>query len=124
MAVPFVSVDPILDDSYYEIDRSDAHFTGSPVFVESKADMFARLRNGCGGTSGMHGVVFTAPGSRQSEFIQPYVESIDRPLLLAISADPAITRHEEVAPAVLGPTVAAVNSLLLGWELPTGVCVV
>lgn len=39
----FVSVDPIVDDTYYHQEHKDLHFTNTDIFLQRKTDMFGEI---------------------------------------------------------------------------------
>lgn len=114
----FVSVDPIVDDTYYVEDRNDAHFTGAPIFFETKQDRLARLCEDVFVES--PSLIFTSRNSRQYELVHDFAAKLSENLTFVETEDPLVKKHEDVAKGVLGPTVAAINDIFLKWPIPTG----
>lgn len=126
MGLQFVACDPILGDQYYELEHNDDHFTKGGVFLESKDSVFDRLGgelvSGRAPKSPSFGAFFTAPVSAQYQMVSGFADTLSAAMPVGVfeSADRRILGHPTVAPAVLGETLALVNSLFLGWDRPLG----
>lgn len=119
----FVSVDPIISDSWYEQYENDYHFTTGGVFPRSKQKVFNELIGQVAseqpGTS-LKSVIVTSTRSPQ----YPYTSEIIRPLRESLSVldsgNPDILKHPDVAPKTIYAQVMAINTLLLGFKFPAG----
>lgn len=120
----YVAVDPILSDEWYEMYKNDYHFTSGGVFARPKQDVFFELSTeisrDCNGPD-LSSVLITSSRSPQ----YPYTLEVMEPLLdrIAIfdSQNVDINKHPDVAPKTIYAQVMAINSLLLGMEVPVGV---
>ena len=116
--LPFIAVDPIVDDTFYREERDDQHFTGAPIFPRRVEEVLAELIDEPGSASPPPGVVLTARGSEISSDALAFARDLRRPCAVHESDDPRVGAHPDVARAVLGPAIAALNALLLG--IPVG----
>ncbi len=123
LGLPFVAVDPILDDTHYEQEMSDAHFTGFPVFPAAKQTTFGNLFAHVLETysSGEpRGIFVTSPRSAQYPIVIDAARALSGIVSVLTANSPRIKSHPDVARVALGPTLSLVNSLLCGWPTPRG----
>ncbi|QDW64369.1 XcbB/CpsF family capsular polysaccharide biosynthesis protein [Oerskovia sp. KBS0722] len=124
LGLPFVAVDPVLDDAYYERELGDPHFTGSPVFLASKQEVFGNLFreiSEIGRDPELPSFFVTSPQSAQYPIVTDAAAALGGSLTVLVSRSERIRKHEDVARATLGPTQSVVNAILCDWPLPTGV---
>ncbi len=122
----FVAVDPVLSDSYYEIEMSDLHFTSGNVFLDSKDVLFDRLsekvqNNVDNDLSANYSIFLTSRRSAQYGRVCSFVQSIAkiRPSLFSFD-DPRIKSHPDVARSVMWATMPLVVCALMGFRVPRG----
>ncbi|MBD7950941.1 XcbB/CpsF family capsular polysaccharide biosynthesis protein [Oerskovia rustica] len=123
LGLPFVAVDPILDDTHYEQEMSDAHFTGHPVFPAAKQAVFGNLFAQVLETYSPgepRGLFVTSPRSAQYPIVIDAARALAGVVSVMTADSPRIKSHPDVARVTLGPTLSLVNSLLCGWPTPRG----
>ncbi|SMY04413.1 hypothetical protein BAURA86_03671 [Brevibacterium aurantiacum] len=118
--LPFVAVDPIVSDRFYEDVLNDAHFTSGPVFFESKDDVFGRLVSEIDGRGDMFAGFLTSPHSEQYNLVRDFYSQLTGSSGLFSTADPRIDGHPAVAGSTLGMTVTLVNCVVHNLPLWTG----
>ncbi|PRA06934.1 hypothetical protein CQ019_06180 [Arthrobacter sp. MYb229] len=119
-----ISVDPVINDDYYERRYSDSHWTSESIFIQRKQAAFDGLLDRT--TGGLNPrsenlVVVSSPGSPLWPSISEYCTRID-PLRvqLLISNSPNITDHPHVSQQTLRTVVGLINTGLAGIEIPAG----
>lgn len=121
LGLPFVAVDPILSDRYYEMSMQDAHFTRGPVFFEPKEKLFSNLLKSNLMDCRPYAAFFTSPNSEQYGLVTDFASQLTGPVGVYSSVDPRIDGHPSVAGSVLGLTVSIVNSIVHEMPLRAGV---
>lgn len=120
----FVATDPVLSDEWYEREKDDYHFTGTGIFPRPKQEVFAdlisrsRLRLNRRGPAS---VIVTSSRSPQFAYTSQLIRPIRRRISVLDSGNPEIHEHPDVAPKTIYLQVMALNALLLGFGLGTGV---
>ena len=119
----FVSVDPIVTDSWYEQYENDYHFTAQGVFPRPKQEVFSELvgriaseRRG----EALNSVIVTSSRSPQYPYTSEIIHPLRNSLSVLDSGNPNILKHPDVAPKTIYAQVMAINTLLLGFSLPLG----
>ncbi|WP_101574707.1 XcbB/CpsF family capsular polysaccharide biosynthesis protein [Brevibacterium sp. 239c] len=119
----FVSVDPIVTDSWYEQYENDYHFTAQGVFPKPKQEVFTELvgriaseRRG----EALNSVIVTSSRSPQYPYTSEIINPLRDSLSVLDSGNPNILKHPDVAPKTIYAQVMAINTLLLGFSLPIG----
>jgi len=117
---PFVAVDPILGDLWYEVNENDYHFTATGIFPQTKEQVFHDLlssdyvtANGDATVS----TVITAMNSPQRETVLSTLQPVAGRLRILDSDNDAITSHPDVAPNTIYAQIMVINSMLLGMEM-------
>lgn len=118
--LPFVAVDPIVSDQYYEDSLEDAHFTRGSVFFEPKETLFSNLLKSSLMERRSYAAFFTSPNSEQYSLVTDFASQLTGPVGVYSSVDPRIDGHPSVAGSVLGLTVSVVNSIIHEMPLRTG----
>lgn len=119
-----VSVDPVINDEYYESRYGDSHWTSGSIFPESKQSAFEKLlqptaENPKQITQNL--VVVSSPGSPLWPSISEYCSRLDPSRLhLLVSNSPKITDHPHVSQETLRTVVGLINTTLAGIEIPAG----
>lgn len=120
----YVAVDPILSDEWYENYKNDYHFTAGGAYPRPKQEVFRELfteisrgRN----TPELGSVLITSSRSPQFAYISRMIEPLRARISVFDSQNCAIRKHPDVAPNTFYAQVMAINSLLLGLEVPVGV---
>lgn len=121
LGLPFVAVDPILSDRYYETSMHDAHFTRGSVFFEPKQTLFSNLLKSGVMDRRRYAAFFTSPNSEQYGLVTDFASHFSGPVGVYSSVDPRIDGHPSVAGSVLGLTVSIVNGIIHGMPLHAGV---
>lgn len=120
----FVAVDPIVSDEWYEEHERDYHFTSGSVFPRPKQDVFSELVNevSCSRrTSDQRSVIVTSSRSPQFTYINRLLGPLFGELAVFDSSNPAIKTHPDVARQTIYLQVMALNALLTGVPLPSGI---
>lgn len=119
----YVAVDPILSDDWYETYKNDYHFTAGGAFPRSKQEVFQELfteisrdRN----APELGSVLITSVRSPQFAYTTEVVEPLRERMTIFDSQNTGIKKHPDVAPKTIYAQVMAINSLLLGLEIPVG----
>ena len=121
-----IAVDPVLSDRHYVNRHNDSHFTENSIFLESKDRLFARLvfeyqKTADWDAPVQRKVVVYSSGSPQARVIE---EKVVEPLAGGVASfdveHPMIKDHPDVGPNSLPLTLAIINSLLYGLDVPAG----
>lgn len=121
LRLPFVAVDPILSDVYYEEFMADAHFTHGSVFYEPKQKLIARITDSAFLSRRSYSAFLTSPNSEQYDLVTEFASLVDGPVGVYSASDPRIDGHAAVAGSTLGLTVSIVNSIIHQFPLREGV---
>lgn len=123
----FVSVDPIVTDSWYEQYENDYHFTAHRVFPRPKQEVFTELVGRVASERRGHSpnsVIVTSSRSPQYAYTSEIIRPLRDSLSVLDSGNPNILKHPDVAPKTIYAQVMAINTLLLGFSFPPGVAAV
>lgn len=119
-----VSVDPVINDEYYEGRYGDSHWTSGSIFPESKQSAFEKLLKPSAEDPKRltHNLlVVSSPGSPLWPSISEYCSRVDQSRLhLLVSNSPKITDHPHVSQETLRTVVGLINTTLAGIEIPAG----
>ncbi len=118
-----VAVDPILSDDWYETYKKDYHFTAGDVFPARKQEVFSELfaeisRETNSLRPGT--VIITSSRSPQFSYTFDAIAPLRERITVFDSQNTEIRKHPDVAPKTIYAQVMAINSLLLGLDLPVG----
>lgn len=122
----FVAVDPVLEDTHYELKQNDAHFTQGNVFFKSKqsevSELISRLDFEELELNPRARVLFTAPKSAQFKTVCTTASLVGaaNPRLV-VSSDPTIEKHPQVAGKLLWATLHQVVEILMGMNYKPGI---
>ncbi|MDO8149356.1 XcbB/CpsF family capsular polysaccharide biosynthesis protein [Isoptericola sp. b515] len=118
-----VSVDPVLDDTFYESTYDDLHWTAGPLFVHRKRDLFHHL----GGQvaphpGGAHLTVITSPNSPQYPYTAEILQSYPPAALQVVRTNhPEVTEHAHVSPRTLSIAASMMTLYAIGAQVSPGV---
>lgn len=117
-----VSVDPVVDDAYYETRYSDSHWTGGDVFVSRKVDLFDSAVRGCSELDrGARICVVSSPRSPLFPGINALVEKMGGlGVVFCKSQSPNIEDHPDVSVQTLRQVSGVLNVMVSGVELKGG----
>ncbi|WP_193071903.1 XcbB/CpsF family capsular polysaccharide biosynthesis protein [Brevibacterium sp. FME37] len=119
----FVSVDPIVTDSWYEQYENDYHFTAHGIFPRPKQEVFTELVGKVASErpgQSLNSVLVTSSRSPQYAYTSEIIRPLRDSLSVLDSGNPNILKHPDVAPKTIYAQVMAINTLLLGFSLPLG----
>ncbi|TGD30929.1 hypothetical protein EB835_10740 [Brevibacterium sp. S22] len=120
----YVAVDPILSDVWYEDYKNDYHFTAGGTFPRPKQEVFSELFTEITrdrGVSEPGSVLITSSRSPQFAYTSELIEPLLKRMTIFDSQNSGIVKHPDVAPKTIYAQVMAINSLLLGVEIPAGI---
>lgn len=123
---PFLSVDPIVSDDFYESTMADAHYTGSDIYPCSKQELTSRLvkefKVSGKALDDVSRIVLTSSRSPQFPYIEPLLVNELRSELTFLDATTnRIVDHGSVLTETLHIQTMALNALLFDLGTPTGV---
>ncbi|MGM0698043.1 MAG: XcbB/CpsF family capsular polysaccharide biosynthesis protein [Actinomycetota bacterium] len=121
---PYVAVDPILSDHWYEAHNNDYHFTTGGIFPRSKQEVFSEILSAASpdeSVSELGSVIITSTRSQQFSYTADLIGPLLSRMTVFNSDNQNIKVHPDVAPKTIYAQVMSINALLLGLELPTGI---
>lgn len=118
-----VSVDPVVDDHYYENQYRDSHWTGGAIFPHRKSELFDALIEGTRWENHVHPRISIVSSRRSPLFQSISVVAGSIPAsakIFAIVDDPKIAGHPDVSPRSVQFATGLINLGVRGVPVESG----
>lgn len=118
-----VSVDPVVDDQYYETKYRDSHWTAGAIFPNRKAELFGKAVRSIDWASHTHSKISVISSRRSPLFqsISAVVNAVpEASSVFAIIDDPNINDHPDVSPCSVQFATGLINLGIRGVHVEGG----